>query len=41
MTAVLLGGLVLFLRRTSLGVQMSAAAADFAMARLSACGRTA
>jgi branched-chain amino acid transport system permease protein len=34
MTAVLLFGLRLFLRRTALGVQMSAAASDFAMARL-------
>lgn len=34
MTAVLLLGLRFFLKRTSLGVQMSAAAADFAMARL-------
>ncbi len=34
MTVVLLLGLRFFLKRTSLGVQMSAAAADFAMARL-------
>ena len=34
MTLLLLVGLNLFLRRTTLGVQMSAAAADFTMARL-------
>lgn len=34
MTAILLVGLMTFLRRTSLGIQMQAAAADFAMARL-------
>ncbi len=33
-TLVLLVGLTTFLRQTSLGIQMSAAAADFAMARL-------
>lgn len=33
-TAVLLGGLVLFLNRSRLGVQMRAAAEDFGMARL-------
>jgi len=33
-TLVLLGGLVLFFRRSSLGIQMRAAAEDFTMARL-------